>query len=70
MKAGTSEKVAMQISGHKTRTVFDRYHIVDSADVTKAMHNVEKLPVENLVPLSAKLVQNAPVRRPRKQLTA
>jgi integrase len=47
MKAGVSEKVAMAISGHKTRTVFDRYHIVDSADVVEAMRKVENMATHN-----------------------
>jgi integrase len=47
MKAGVSEKVAMAISGHRTRTVFDRYHIVDSADVVAAMRKVENLVIQN-----------------------
>jgi hypothetical protein len=30
IEAGFSEKEAVEISGHKTRAVFDRYHIVSS----------------------------------------
>jgi integrase len=41
MKAGVNEKVAMAISGHKTRAVFDRYHIVDETDVLEAMRKVQ-----------------------------
>jgi hypothetical protein len=41
MKAGVNEKVAMKISDHKTRDVFDRYHIVDESDVVTAMRRVQ-----------------------------
>ena len=63
VNAGIPEKVAMEWTGHQTREVFDRYHIVTAEDQRRALARVETkaAEVDNVVSITQ------PVRGTRRQ---
>ena len=42
VESGVSEKVAMELSGHLTRTVFENYHIVSTEDLVNAVQKTSE----------------------------
>lgn len=48
-RSGLAERVAMQLAGHLTRTVFDRYNIVSPGDLTAAQERLSGQGFEKVI---------------------
>lgn len=66
VRAGVSERVAMTLTGHKTRSVFDRYHIVPGTDQFEAVRKLAALHDTPAPTEPAKVIALGDARRERR----
>jgi integrase len=68
--AGVPETIVMKIGGWKTRSVFDRYAVASTADLTAAMQLWETTAADLLLPSNGAKLGKKPARGTRKSLMA
>jgi hypothetical protein len=56
--AGIPENVAMEISGHRTRSVFDRYSIVGARELADAAQKMEQRLNQSLGTISGTIAKS------------
>jgi integrase len=61
-RAGVPESVAMAVSGHKTREVFERYNIKDITDVERALKALHQFQQQEVIQQAEERQPDQPVR--------